>query len=83
MKMTTPLINLGDTAKMLTNKESEVIITEVSGEVTVFWKADIPEFITALFGAYIDSASSADVASLVKGIRRKLDIRKSRDTKNA
>lgn len=82
-KIEVPTINLGDKHEMFTAPDFDMIMTEVGGDTLSLWKKEIPEFITALFGAYIDSASNEDVASLVKGLRRKLDILKSRRSRNA
>lgn len=81
MKLNKLTINLGDNTKMVTSPSLDFILTESNGDNILIWKKEAPEFITALFGAYIDDAKSEDVASLVKGIRRKLDIRKSKDIK--
>lgn len=80
-KLNIPTINLGDKHEMFTAPDFDMIMTEIGGDNLSLWKKDVPEFITALFGAYIESASREDVATLVKGIRRKLDIWKSKSSR--
>lgn len=79
MRVEKPLINLGDNTKILTNPKMDLVITELNGDDLVIWKKQIPEFVTALIGAYLDDADSKGVSNLVAGIRRKLEIRKMRD----
>ncbi len=77
MKLEKLIINLGDTHEMFTHRNLDFIITKINNENTVLFKKDIPEFMVALLGAYIDSASNEEVNNLIKGIKRKLNIRKS------
>ena len=79
MRVEKLLINLGDSTKILTNPKMDLVITELNGDDIVIWKKQIPEFVTALIGAYLDDADSKGVSNLVAGIRRKLEIRKMRD----